>query len=193
LGLAVGAAPVAAQIDLSDIDLEFHSGLAVPAGDLSEVGATGASFGLALAKPVSQRWAVRLDGHLEVLSERLVGDAIMPRTFLWHYHAGLELDVLSGSSPWLVKLLGGAGGTTYDTQRLVLNGDDFFDTYFSVSGGVAVGRQVWDHLEVGVVGQSYVVFTDKDRTGELAARSSLLNTFSKASSFPIEIYLRWVR
>lgn len=192
--LALGAGPAAGQLDISSIDVEVRGGVAVPAGDLNEVGATGASFGAGLIYELSDYFSLRLDGDLELLSERDVGSWIMPRTFLWHYHAGLDIDVVRPeSSPWRVQLRGGAGATTYDTEPFEKDGDDFIDTYFSVSGGVAVGREVWNDIEIGVVGQAFIVFTDEDRTAELAERSSLLNTFSKASSFPVEIYLRWVR
>lgn len=191
--LTLGTAlPASAQ---SSLDLEVRGGAAVPAGDLEEVGATGGGFGVGAAWHVSDRLALRVDGDLEVFSEERVGGArgvIMPRAYLWHYHAGLELDVLAReTSPWRLRLRGGGGGTTYDTEVFFEGGDDFLDSYVSVNAGVLAGRRVGTSLEVGVIGQLFVVFTDRDRTAELADRSPVLNAFSKASSFPVQLYLRW--
>jgi hypothetical protein len=192
LGLAaVTAAPAAAQ---SSLDFDVRGGVAVPAGDLNEVGAPGAGLGVGLGWWVHDRVALRVDGDLEVFGEHRLGDGVvMPRAYLWHYHAGLELDVLSGpETPWRVRLRGGAGGTTYDTENFRSRKADFFDSYFSASGGLSAGRRVGERLEMGVIGQAFFTFTDKDRTAELAAESPrILTPFSKASSFPVGLYLRW--
>lgn len=191
LGAAGALSPLAAQ---SGLDFELRGGVAVPAGDLAEVGATGGGVGLGAGWQIYDRLALRVDGDLEVFSEELVGGdrgVIMPRAYMWHYHAGLELDVLADpASPWRLRARGGAGGTTYDTERFS-GGDDFLDTYFSVSGGLLAGRSIGETLELGVVGQVFITFTDKDRTAEFAQQSRVLNAFSKASSFPVDLYLRW--
>ena len=177
----------------SSLALAARGGVAIPVGDLDEVGETGGGFGVGLAWRVADRIALRLDGDLEILSEDLVGSTVMPRTFLWHYHAGLELDVTDPeTASWLVRVRGGAGGTTYDTQRFYLDGDDFFDVYPSVSGGLSLGRRFTDNLEVGVQGQAFITFADKERTMELTDLSPrLLHPFEEASSFPVGLYLRW--
>jgi hypothetical protein len=188
---AAVAAPVSAQ---SNLDFDVRGGLTVPAGNLNEVGAPGAGVGAGLGWWVHDRVALRVDGDLEVFGEDRLGDGVvMPRAFLWHYHAGLELEVLSGAeSPWRVRLRGGAGGTTYDTENFQSRKADFFDSYFSASGGLLAGRRVGERLEVGLIGQAFFTFTDKDRTAELAAESPrILVPFSKASSFPVQLYLRW--
>jgi hypothetical protein len=149
--------------------------------------------GVGLAFPVTSRVALRLDGDLEVLSEDRVGGpggVIMPRAYLWHFHGGLDLDLLTTDSGWRFGLRGGAGGTVFDTE-LFVTGDDFLDTYFSVSGGLQLGRRVGRSLELGVIGQAFVVFTDEDRTEEFARQAAVLNAFPAASSFPLQLYLRW--
>lgn len=190
LVLTGAGAPLQAQ---SKLDFELRGAVDIPAGDLDEVGETGGGFGAGLSYRIHDRAALRLDGELEILSEDLVGKVVMPRTFLWHYHAGLEVDVTDpDTSPWIIRARGGAGGTTYDTQRFYAGGDDFFDVYFSVSGGLSVGRHFRSNMEIGALGQVFIVYTDKARTAELAQRSpGLLNPFDAASSFPVGLYLRW--
>jgi hypothetical protein len=190
--VAGSATTVEAQ---SGIDLELRGGLAIPVGDLDEVGETGGGFGAGLAYALHERVSFRLDGDLEILSEDLVGVVVMPRTFLWHYHAGLELNVTDpATSSWIVRARGSGGGTTYDTQRFVPDGDDFFDVYPSVAGGLAIGRRWRNSVELGVQGQAFVIFAEKERTAELAGLSpAILNPFREASSFPVGLYLRWVR
>jgi len=187
LALAGAGSPASAQ---PAWDLEVRGGASIPAGDLAEVGDPGAGFGVGAAWWLGPRVALRVDGDVELMSEDLVGGIIMPKSYLWHYHGGLELDVPT-PAPWRFRLRGGAGGTTYDTRVFFPGGDDFLDSYFSVSGGLSLGRPITEQLEMGVNGQIFVVFTEKDRTAEFAARSPLLNAFSKASSFPIQLYLRW--
>lgn len=193
--MALGFLPAHAQ---SSLDLEFRGGTAVPAGDMAEISAPGGSVGLGAAWRFHDRLALRVDGDLEVLGENRAGGlprgTVMPRTYLWHYHAGLELDVVNApDSPWRLRLRGGGGGTTYDTELFEDGHDDFLDTYLSVSGGVAAGRQVSPSLEMGVVAQAFITFTDRDRTGELAAQSPVLNRFARASTLPYQIYVRWTR
>ena len=190
VGLVLAAAPAGAQSKLS---LEARGGVAIPAGDLDEVGEPGGGFGVGLGWRLHDRLTLRADGDLEVLSEALAGTVVMPRTYLWHYHAGLELALTNPSSgPWSIRLRGGAGGTTYDTERFFEGGDDFLDTYFSVSGGLSLGYAMWETVEVGVLGQAFVTFAEKERTAELAERSpAVLNAFREASSFPLQLFLRW--
>jgi hypothetical protein len=189
--LTVGAQAGVAQ---SRLGYELRGGASVPAGDLAEVSDPGASVGVGVDLPLGSRFLFRIDGDLEVLSEDFAGGLssgpIMPKAYLWHYHAGLEMALTGDASPWRISLRGGAGGTTYDTE-VFSTGDDFLDTYFSVNGGLKIGRSTAGSLEWGVIGQAFVVFTDEDRTMEFARESPVLNPFPAASSFPIQIYLRW--
>jgi hypothetical protein len=66
------------------------------------------------------------------------------------------------------------------------------NTYFSAGGGLSLGRRVTGGLEVGGFGRLNVVFTDRDEIRELSNMSPLvLDAFSKASTFPLGIYIRW--
>jgi hypothetical protein len=188
--LTLAAQTVEAQDSWS---LEFRGGMAVPAGDLADVGDPGAGFGLGLGIPIGSRLNFRIDGDVELLSEDLVGaypGVIMPKSQLYHAHAGLELDLLSGDG-WQFAIRGGAGATIFDTDPFASSGDDFLDTYFSVNGGVRLGRMIGSSMELGLLGQAFIVYTDEARTAEFAAEDPVIPAFPAASSFPLGLYLRW--
>lgn len=186
--LALGNVPAAAQ----GFTTEVRGGISFPAGDLAEVTDVGFNGGLGLGWVLSERLAIRADGDLEFLNEDARGGVVMPRTFLWHYQAGLELGLTGADSDWLIRARGGAGGTTYDTDRFDNGGDDFLHSAFSVSGGLGIGRRWLENAEVGVLGRGFVAFLDDERTAELAALNpTRVTNFSKSSSFPISIYIRW--
>jgi hypothetical protein len=191
LALVAGAVP--ASLQAQSFTTEVRGGASVPAGDLNELGDPGAVLGVGLGWRYGSRITLRVDGDWEMINEDLVGDVVTPRTYLWHLHGGVELDVTNAeTSTYLVRLKGSAGGTIYDTKRFTATGDDFVDTYFSVAGGLSAGRMVTETLELGLFGKVSVIFTDEDRTQELAdLNPALLNSFSKASSFPVGLYLRW--
>ena len=172
---------------------EVRGGSSIPAGDLDEVGDAGAVLGLGFGWRYNSRVTLRVDGDWEMLNEDIAGSVVLPRTYLWHLHGGVELDVTNAeTSSWLVRVKGSAGATVYDTKRFTPNGDDFVDTNFSVGGGLSVGTMLTETIEVGGFGRVNVIFTDEDATQELAdLNPAVLNAFSKASSFPLGIYFRW--
>ncbi len=92
----------------SNLSFELRGGISVPVGDLSEVGDPGGGFGAGIGWAVHDRVSLRADGDLEILSEDVAGGTIMPITYLWHVHGGLELGLLqSEGSPWRIAARGG--------------------------------------------------------------------------------------
>jgi hypothetical protein len=189
--VAVTAFPAFVQ-GQSSLSTELRGGSSIPAGDLDEVTDAGGLVGVGIGWNYNSRIALRVDGDFEFLNEDRAGSVTLPRTYLWHFQGGVELNVTNPeSSTWRVRAKGGAGVTVYDTKRLTPGGDDFVDTNFSASGGLSLGRMVTDWLEVGGFGKVSVVFTDKDEIREVTDLHPSLTPFSKASSFPLGIYLRW--
>ena len=177
----------------AQLTTEVRGGSSIPAGDIDDLTDGGAFLGVGLGWRTASRLTLRVDGDFEMLNEDQSGQVILPRTYLWHLQGGIELDVTNPeTSAWLVRLRGGAGATVYDTKRITNTGDDFVNTYFSAGGGLSIGRIVVSGLEMGLFGRMNVVFTDKDEIQELADLDPVgLNTFSKASTFPLGLYLRW--
>lgn len=187
--LACGAVPAAGQ----GITVEVRGGMSFPAGDLAEITDVGAVGGLGLGLwALGERLTLRADGDVEMLNDDNRGGVIFPQTYLWHYQAGLELGLTSAESPWLIRARGGVGGTTYDTETFADGSDDFLTSGLSVSGGLSVGRAWVGGMEVGLLGRAFVAFLDEERTVELQQQNpAFVTNFSKASSFPITLYLRW--
>jgi hypothetical protein len=184
------AVPLSAQ-EQSSWTVEARGGSSIPAGDLDELNDGGALLGLGVGYGYSSRVLLRLDGNFEMLNEDRSREVVLPRAYLWHLHAGVELALTDPTtSVWKARVRGGLGGTIYDTKRIGTTGDDFLDTNFSVSGALSLGRMVTEGFEVGGFGGINLIFTDKDRIREITDQSPILTPFSKASSFPLGIYVR---
>jgi hypothetical protein len=189
VGIALGSAPVAGQ----GFTAEARGGPSFPAGDLAEVTDVGFNLGVGLGWALSGRLALRADGDFELLNDDARAGALLPRTFLWHYHGGLDLGLTDPAADWLIRVRGGAGGTTYDTERFQDGSPGILHSAFSVSGGLSVGHRWVDAMEIGVLGRGFVAFLDRERTQRLEdLNPAVVNSFSKASSFPVSIYFRWI-
>jgi hypothetical protein len=190
LALLVGAAAPAAGQGLT---AEVRGGPSFPAGDLAEVTDVGFNGGIGLGLwSLGERLTLRADGDYEMLNQDRRGNVTMPRTHLWHYQAGLELGLTDAASAWLIRVRAGAGGTTYDTNRFQDGSPGVLTSAFSVSGGLSVGRAWVGPMEMGILGRVFVAFLDRDRTARLAEQNpTLVSNFSKSSSVPVALYLRW--
>ena len=188
--LSVAAAPALASAQ-SSLEIEVRGGVASAVEELNHYTDPGAIVGVGIGWRLSDRLALWADGDLEVMSEDLAGTVVLPSTYLWHTHGGLELGLVqSDTSPWYVQAKGGAGATIMDTERFFEGGDDFLHTYFSVSGGLRIGYRYSERVDVGVLGQAFVTFAEETETAELAGLSPLLTAFDQAVSFPAQAFLR---
>ena len=173
------------------LEVEIRGGVASAIESLNHYTDPGAIVGAGLGLRLSDRVALWADGDLEVMSEDLAGTVVLPSTYLWHTHGGLELGLVqSETSPWSVRAKGGAGATIIDTERFYEGGDDFLHTYLSVSGGVQIAYRYSERVDVGVLGQAFVTFAEEAETAELAGLSPLLRAFDDAVSVPAQAFLR---
>jgi len=187
---ALAAVPTDASAQ-SDIEVELRGGVASAVESLNHYADPGGALGAGIGTRVHDRVSLWADGDLEIMSEDLAGSVVLPSIYLWHYHAGVEVRLVEpGASPWHVRLKGGAGGTTIDTERFFEGGDDFLHTYPSIGGALSVGYRYSDRISLGVTGQVFVAFTDEEETAELASLSPALNAFDDAVSFPVQVFLR---
>jgi hypothetical protein len=192
-GLALVVTTALPESANAQMTTEVRGGSSIPAGAIDDFTDGGAFLGLGLGWRTGSRLTLRADGDFEMLNEDHLGRDILPRTYLWHLQGGAEVDVTNPeTSEWLMRVRGGAGATIYDTKRITINGDDFLHTYFSAGGGVSLGRRVTGGLEAGAFARMNVVFTDKDDIRELSDVAPFeLPAFSKASTFPLGVYIRW--
>ena len=180
-------------------DFDGRAGVAVPVGDLEEYSQPGFAAGLGASWWLTDRFALRADGAMS----KLTGDDGAPTTGvetpglqLYHYGLGMEFDVGPDrfTSPWNVGLNVGAGGTTFDTEAFVDDGDggevDLTNTYGNVNGGLEIGRKVGENVVVSLAGQAFYTFVDE---GEMTPLTALRpgSPIEAGVEIPVTLSVRW--
>jgi len=192
LGL-VAVAPTHAQStdDAPGWTFDGRGGISVPAGDLADLPIeVGPSFGAGVGYYVTPRVAIRGDGSVELFSgDDLAGGGTGPDITLWHYNAGVEVELTQpGAGPWDVTANVAGGATTWDTDRFTsgTGTSDDLETYFTANGGLKAGYDVTPSVNVFVGGQWYLQFTDEEDTRALASLTpDLSEGFDTASTVPL--------
>lgn len=191
--LAVGAVPAQAQgmMDGSSTwSVDGRGGIAMPVGDFSDLAIDdlGLAFGLGVAYNVHPRVAIRADGDVEMYGGSTVEEGLGgtgPDISLFHYNAGVEVELTRPSGPWSVSANVGGGATTWDT-------DDFFtqdgatevsETYFTGNGGLRVGYEAARNVNVFLGGQWYMQFGDEAVLSQLPDAAP---DFETVNSLPIQ-------
>lgn len=183
------ASPALAQGQWS---FDGRGGVAVPVGDLSDVADAGPTFGVGIGYWFSDRVAVRVDGDLDLLSGKDsegTGPAL-PDMNLWHYNAGVEVNVVEPSSPWDFTLNIGGGLSTLDVDGDEGTPTDLSETYFTGNGGLLVGYDVSPNVNIFARGQWYLVFSDEEDTAPLADLIGETGGFDTLNSLPITVGVR---
>ena len=191
--LALGtAAPGAAQgMDGSPWVVDGRAGASVPAGDMADLNIddVGLNAGLGVGYRVHPRVTVRADGLFERFSgDSPAGDALAPSLELYHYNAGVEVELTppqTGRFDVTASVAGGA--TTWDTDEFTADGSqaELSETYLTASGGLEAGYRVTRTLNVFLGGQWYLQFTDEAETRGLAQTAGLSEGFDTASTIPV--------
>lgn len=188
--LAVGGVSPAIAQDRFAIDA--RGGVAVPASAVADLEDVGASVGIGFSYALSPRIAVRLDGDVDILSgtDSEVSGSSAPDMNIYHYGAGLGVAIFDPArSRWAVDLNVGAGASTFDVDTFPADGStvDFSETYFTTSGGLAIGYDVSQGVNVFIRGQAYLAFTDEEDTAVFADVSSEIDPagFDTAWTIPI--------
>lgn len=139
-------------------------GLAIPLGDLADFQNTGTSFGVGAAYWLNDRFAVRGDIDIDLLSgadANLFGQTVeFADITLYHYNAGIEYDLLPPSeSLWKVHLNAGIGATTFSSED---ESDQGFsdETDLTINGGGKVGYALSPSIRAFGGLQLFAMFTD---------------------------------
>lgn len=158
------AAPARAQttVDSPKWTVDGRAGVGIATGDLADlpIDDVGPTFGVGIGYYLSPRIAIRADGDLEIFSGEAAasptnGAGEAPDLNLWHYNAGLEVELTRpGASAWDVTANVGGGATTMDA------GDT--ETNFTANGGLKLGYDVSRAANVFVGGQWYLQFVDEE-------------------------------
>lgn len=193
--LLAGANVAAAQqVDGPRFSIEPRGGVAVPAGDLSDVADVGPSVGIGFAYRLTNRLSVRVDGDADIFAG-LDADGSAPEgpdVTIFHYGAGAEYALLDPSANrWEINANVGAGASTFDVDEFSADGSpvDFSETYFTVNGGLQVGYDVTPTVNVFGRGQAYLMLTDEEDTAVFNAINPEIDPagFDSAWSIPLSV------
>lgn len=170
--------------------IDGRGGIAVPVGDLSDLADAGPTFGLGVGYWFNDRVAVRVDGDLDLLSGK-DDVAGAPDINLWHYNAGVEVNLAPPASPWDLTLNIGGGLSTVDSDEFLDDATttELSETYFTGNGGLLVGYDVSSNVNVFARGQWYLIFSDEEDTAPLAGLIGE-DGFDTLNSLPITVGLR---
>ena len=184
----------AQQVDGRRFTIEPRGGVAIPAGDLSDVADVGPSVGIGLTYQLTNRLAVRVDGDADILSGRDASGSGPdgPDVTIYHYGAGLQYALLDpAANRWAIDVNLGAGASTFDVDDFSADGGtvDFSEAYFTANGGVQVGYDVTPSVNVFGRGQAFLMFTDEDDTAVFRAFSPDVDPtgFDTAWSIPLSV------
>lgn len=200
IAAAVATVPTAtaaqASSAASSFDFTIQSGLSAPVSDLSDGWDTGANLGVAASFWLNDRFAVRLDGSVDLLDGKSTSpNNAVPDLNLFHLGAGLEYSVTDRATSNLrVNLNVGAGITRMQSDHVGPSSlsPTFGENYLHVNGGVEVAYRITDQVHLGVLSQAYITLADEDDTGFFRDfnPSTDLTTFSSAVTIPITVTLR---
>lgn len=167
---------------------DAEGGLAIPATDLSEIADPGPTFGAGIGYALTDRFSLRADGDIALLEGKEIEDPtpVLPDLNLYHYNAGVALDVAPPTSPWEVAVNVAGGATTIDGEEIIEDGpaETLSETYPAVNGGVSVGYDVTRNFNLYLGGQWYMTFADEEDT-EAIADATGEEPFDLLSSVPL--------
>ncbi len=176
------AAQMSSDFGQGSVALTVRAGPSMPVNKLADITNAGAALGADVAYSLTDRLALTADGDVDFLTGH---ESLEPDMRLWHYGGGLQLDVAPTRTPWSVVLSGGANATTMDTSPIGIQSNmDFTHTYFGLDGGLEVGYDVSDNVDVAVRGSSYFVFADKADTQQLVNGTGA-QPFDMAVTIPV--------
>lgn len=209
LAFLVALAPADAHGQAAErpLSVDARAGIAVPIGDLGDVADVGPTVGVGVAYRLQPRLSVRADADVDLyggadFEATSATQSSAPDMSLWHLAAGLEFDVTRpGTSRWHVTALGGIGATAIDTDPFVegpvdnqetgRTEIDFDATYFTADGGLRMGYDVHDRVDVYGSILWRLSFADEEATAVFSALSPTeVNAFDMASSVPVTVGAR---
>lgn len=204
VALAVVPSPVFAQDDgeAAQFSVEARSGFSFPAGELKSLVDPGPTIGGGLGYDFHPNFGVRADVDVGFLQEDhdLAGQALPPMTAL-HLNGGLQVTFDRPDFqdfPLTTTLNLGLGLTRLSVDDSFTNGvsaayNDFTHTYFSVNGGLKLGWDVSEMVNVFASGTSHLVFMHDQDTRVLTEDPNLAlaaEPFETTWIFPVSLGAR---
>lgn len=162
------------------VQLDFRGGVSIPAGDLSTFVDPSPGFTIGVNVPVTERVSLRFDGGADIYSGGEVDGSLIasdgPDMSIARFMGGAAFHLVEATdeSPFLVDANLGAGiGVLTAGRREFSLADggvaivDMTSAYFAGEGGLLLGYQIADQVDVFVSGQAILTLADEEDTAEL--------------------------
>lgn len=211
LGAVVALAILPARADAQFVryspifwSFEGSAGLAIPVGDLGDVAESGPSFKLAASYFLNPRFALRVEGGLDLMGTT---GAIDPDLQIWHFTGGFEYHITDPTSNTMFAFDLGLGGANFDTGIFTVNDfpttgtsstGAFQNTYLAANGGLKLGYNFARHAASGtpiatifIMGDIHLIFADEAETALYSSLGGNNNGFSTAIQIPITAGIRF--
>lgn len=185
-------------------EFQGAAGVGVPVGDLGDAAGVGPTVGASFGYSLRPSLVLHVGGQVEALpggdydAPSQIGRSA-PEVTLWHYHAGIEYQLLNETDAgWSLAVRGNVGATTFDSDfRIVRNPvtdelvTDVSGTYFSPSGGVVGNYSLTPQVDLFARGELFAIFADRQETGAFQGLSEgTVQAFDTALSVPVAVGVR---
>lgn len=184
------------------VTLDFRGGGTVPAGELSDLLKTSASFGVGINVPLIDGVDVRAQGGADLYRGRPIVSGVgsgrdVADLTLTHLRLGPSVDLLgseSGAFGVDVYALGGITAASSDRQDYG-TGDggivrvDLATVWPLATGGARIGYRVNPRVNVFVSGEVNYIFADRAETAEYTRLGPIgaPDGFGAQASFPVSV------
>jgi len=188
----------------SAFEAEFRGGMALPVEQFTEYADPGYHLGAGAAVWLNDHVGFRVDGDVSAFpGETPQTDEFedIPDMRLWHAGAGLEFDVggRDRDAAWSLQANVGVGATTLSTDEFLYEAPteaspsmiNVSETYPNLNGGVEVGYEATDNIELAVGTRAFYTFVDEAELEPLRERRAVTDPLENAVSMPVTATVRF--
>lgn len=193
--LFLAAPQTALAQETTKVEVTGYGGVALTGGDMKllPLESTGTAFGASVGYKVNERVSFRLDGNFQSWSADEEEDPNAPGASLTHFTIGPELRLSPPDfTRWVISVSGGAGIGSVDFDPFTSRGStvDLSESYPLFTGGLKVGYQIAEQVDLNLRTSAYLVSADRQQTRPLETLSLKVKDGPKAfTTFPITLGL----
>lgn len=182
----------------SRVALGARAGIAVPAGELADLVAPGATVGGGIAVRVYRDLWLRFGLNADMLEEkRLSSGEMSPGVNLYHYLVDAEWRFTSAFSPFSVTGTVGAGTTRLEIEAFAIPQGQpgagqtplIQESYPALHAGVQLGYRLGRRVEAALSVRAYRVFANEEDTAAIETLSDEVDALGAVWTIPIALHV----
>jgi len=190
--------PAGAVSGQSRVILGARAGVALPAGELADLVAPGATVGGGLAVRVYRDLWLRFGLNADMLEEkRLSSGESSPGVNLYHYLVDAEWRFTSARSPFSVTGTVGAGTTRLEIEAFSIPQGRpgagqtplIQESYPALHAGFQLGYRLGSRVHAGLSVRAYRVFANEEDTAAIETLSDEVDALGAVWTIPIALHV----